>query len=402
MKGQSPFKRSLKRFTRNIPAIAGLVVILIAVVLAILGYLITPDKTNNANDQVLQITNKAPGFETKMLLKRKNKTIDQSGFFHTMLFGKQNPYEQIPVKEIRFEKDKVIAQELTGSDAYNPEKSYEIADILFAVDSKKKIEQTGNQINYFTIDGSPKSISLKEAQKQIEAENIVDKKFYLGTDKFGRDMLSRLIIGVRISLSVGIIAVVISLFIGIIMGCVAGYYRGKVDDLIMWFINVIWSIPTLLLVFAITLALGKGFWQIFIAVGLTMWVEVARVVRGQVMSLREIQFIEAAQSMGFSDIRTIFLHVLPNILGPIIVIAAANFASAILVEAGLSFLGIGVQAPMPSWGGMLNENYGYIIGKNPFLALIPGFAIMLMVLAFNLVGNGFRDALDVKTNLGEK
>lgn len=402
MKGQSPFKRSLKRFTRNIPAIAGLVVILIAVVLAILGYLITPDKTNNANDQVLQITNKAPGFETKMLLKRKNKPIDQSGFFHTMLFGKQNPYEQIPVKEIRFEKDKVIAQELTGSDAYNPEKSYEIADILFAVDSKKKIEQNGNQINYFTIDGSPKSISLEEAQKQIEAENIVDKKFYLGTDKFGRDMLSRLIIGVRISLSVGIIAVVISLFIGIIMGCVAGYYRGKVDDLIMWFINVIWSIPTLLLVFAITLALGKGFWQIFIAVGLTMWVEVARVVRGQVMSLREIQFIEAAQSMGFSDIRTIFLHVLPNILGPIIVIAAANFASAILVEAGLSFLGIGVQAPMPSWGGMLNENYGYIIGKNPFLALIPGFAIMLMVLAFNLVGNGFRDALDVKTNLGGK
>jgi peptide/nickel transport system permease protein len=167
----------------------------------------------------------------------------------------------------------------------------------------------------------------------------------------------------------------------------------------MWFINVIWSVPTLLLVFAMTLALGKGFWQIFIAVGLTMWVEAARIVRGQFLSLREMQYVEAAHSLGYSHFRTIMLHILPNTVGPLAVIAATNFASAIIVEAGLSFLGIGVQPPKPSWGGMLNENYGYIIGENPFLAIIPGIAIMLMVLAFNFVGNGLRDAMDVKTSI---
>jgi len=163
---------------------------------------------------------------------------------------------------------------------------------------------------------------------------------------------------------------------------------------------VVWAIPTLLLVFAIALALGRGFWQIFVAVGLTMWVDAARVIRGQVMSLREMLYIEAARSLGFSHFRTILLHILPNVLGPLMVVAAANFATAILIEAGLSFLGIGVQPPTPSWGGMLSENYGYIIGANPFLAIIPGLAIMLMVLAFNVVGNGLRDALDVRTSLG--
>jgi peptide/nickel transport system permease protein len=164
----------------------------------------------------------------------------------------------------------------------------------------------------------------------------------------------------------------------------------------MWLINVIWSIPTLLLVFAITLLLGKGFWQVFIAVGLTMWVNVARLVRGQVLATRELQYIEAARALGFSNIRIIGRHILPNILGPILVIAAANFASAIIIEAGLSFLGVGVQPPQPSWGLMIKENYNFIITQNPMLALAPGFAIMLLVLAFNLLGNGLRDALNVR------
>jgi ABC-type dipeptide/oligopeptide/nickel transport system permease subunit len=173
-------------------------------------------------------------------------------------------------------------------------------------------------------------------------------------------------------------------------------FRGKWDDIIMWFINVIWSIPTLLLVFAITLVLGKGFWQVFIAVGLTMWVNVARLVRGQVLSLREMQFIEATKALGFSNARIIIKHILPNIIGPVMVIAAGNFASAIVIEAGLSFLGVGVQPPQPSWGLMIKENYNFIITSNPMLALIPGIAIMLLVLAFNLLGNGLRDAFNVR------
>ena len=227
-------------------------------------------------------------------------------------------------------------------------------------------------------------------------KNIITKKYRLGTDKFGRDILSRLIIGTRVSLAVGLIAVLISLTLGIILGALAGYYRGWVDEVIMWLINVTWSIPTLLLVFAITMAMGKGFWQIFIAVGLTMWVSVARLIRGQVMAIKEMEYVQAARALGLTDSRIILRHILPNILGPVMVIAAGNFATAIIVEAGLSFLGIGIQPPQPSWGLMIKENYNFIITHNPLLALIPGFAIMLLVLAFNLLGNGLRDAVDVK------
>ncbi|MFN5642242.1 MAG: ABC transporter permease, partial [Sphingobacteriales bacterium] len=205
-----------------------------------------------------------------------------------------------------------------------------------------------------------------------------------------------LIIGTRVSLSVGGIALIISLTIGIFLGAMAGYYRGRVDAVIMWFINVVWSIPTLLLVFAITMALGKGFWQVFIAVGLTLWVSVARMIRGQVFSLREKEFIEATKVLAFSDFRIIVKHILPNVLGPVLVLGASNFASAIVMEAGLSFLGVGVQAPQPSWGLMIKENYNFIITNNPALALVPGLAIMALVLSFNILGNALRDALDVK------
>jgi peptide/nickel transport system permease protein len=205
-------------------------------------------------------------------------------------------------------------------------------------------------------------------------------------------------IGTRVSLSVGLISVFISLVIGIFIGALGGFFRGWIDTIVVWFINVVWSIPTLLLVIAITFALGKGFWQVFVAVGLTMWVEVARVVRGQILILREKEFVEAGRALGYSNPRIIFNHILPNIMGIVIVISAANFASAILMEAGLSFLGIGVQPPMPSWGSMIKENYGYIILDSAYLAILPGIAIMLMVLAFMLMGNALRDALDVKTS----
>ena len=161
---------------------------------------------------------------------------------------------------------------------------------------------------------------------------------------------------------------------------------------------MVWSIPSLLLVIANTFALGKGFWQVFIAVGLTMWVDVARIVRGQIFSIREKEYVEAAKALGFSNFRIIFRHILPNVLGPVIVISAANFSSAILLEAGLSFLGIGVQPPMPSWGTMIKEHYAYIILDSAHLAIFPGVAIMLLVLAFMMIGNALRDALDVRSN----
>ena len=244
-------------------------------------------------------------------------------------------------------------------------------------------------------DGLAKSISSKVVVTNPE-RYIKKKIFYFGTDKYGRDLLSRLIIGTRISFFIGFIAVFISLLIGVSIGAIAGYYGGKIDVLIMWLINITWSIPTLLLVIAITLALGKGYWQVFIAVGLTMWVEVARVVRGQVLTTKQQQYVEAAKALGYSNFRIIFKHILPNIIAPIIVISAANFAAAILIESGLSFLGIGAQPPTPSWGAIIKNHYNYIILGKPYLAIIPGLAIMSLVMAFMIIGNTLRDALDVK------
>jgi peptide/nickel transport system permease protein len=206
------------------------------------------------------------------------------------------------------------------------------------------------------------------------------------------------LVGSRISFFIGFIAVFISLIIGIFLGSVSGYFGGKIDDFVMFLINVAWSIPTLLLVIAITLALGKGYWQVFIAVGLTMWVEVARVVRGEVMSVKEQQYITAARALGLTDFRIILRHILPNVMAPVIVISTANFAAAILIESGLSFLGIGAQPPMASWGAMIKNHYNAIVLGQPYLAIIPGLCIMALVMAFMLMGNSLREALDVKAS----
>ncbi|MFM9945977.1 MAG: ABC transporter permease, partial [Bacteroidia bacterium] len=218
----------------------------------------------------------------------------------------------------------------------------------------------------------------------------------LGNDaSYGRDLFSRIIIGTRVSIAVGLVAVFISLIIGLIMGLLAGYYRGKVDAVVMWIINIIWSLPTLMFIIALTMAIGKGFWQIFVAVGLTTWVELARIVRGQVFSIREMEYVQAAKILGYNDFRIILKHILPNIWGTVIIMSVANFASAILLEAGLSFLGQGLQPPAPSLGQMIKENYGAITFEASHLAIFPGLMIALLVMSVNFIGNGLRDAFDV-------
>ena len=347
-----------RRLRKNKGAMIGLIVIAISFVIAIFAYFVASDSSPNADRQIVEIQAKKPGYKQLFLLVKKTKKTIATNFFVRLLFGAEDKNVYIPINNFHIANDSLIVE--------------------------KFIDEGVQERQAFA--------------KSLLADNnyIITKTFWLGTDRFGRDILSRLIVGVRVSLSVGLITVIISLSIGIILGAIAGYFGGRIDNMIMWLINVIWSMPTLLLVFGVTLALGKGFWQIFIAVGLTMWVNVARIIRGQVIALKELEYIEAAKALGIKNMGIITRHILPNVLGPVMVIAASNFASAIIIEAGLSFLGVGVQPPMPSWGLMIKENYNFIITHNPMLAMAPGFAIMILVLAFNLLGNGLRDALDVK------
>ncbi len=327
---------------------------------SLFAYVIAPDNSQYSNQMHLSIHSKSPGFSVQMLVIPTSLNNNQN-LLDRLFFGNLNPPKEIPISSYRFDNNYIYYSDYASID----------------------------------LEGVEKSIKLPEHSNAIHPF-VTHRTFYFGTDKYGRDLLSRILVGARISFSIGFIAVLISLLIGLVLGSLSGYFGGKLDTVIMWIINVTWSIPTLLLVIAITLALGKGFWQVFIAVGLTMWVEVARIVRGQVMSVKEMQYVTAARALGYTDFRIITKHILPNILAPIIVISAANFAAAILIESGLSFLGIGAQPPLSSWGAMIKDHYNYIILGKPYLALIPGFCIMSLVMAFMLIGNTLRDALDVK------
>ena len=352
---------ALQKFKQNFWGVLSFWFIVLVGLVSVFAYVIAPDNSQNANQMHLSIHSKKPGFKVTMLTIPSNIQTGQSTF-NRLFFGKISSDEEIPIS------------------------NYELTDTSL------------NYTEYASdgLEGIHKTISLNKFPNAQAGPYIKERTFVFGTDKYGRDLLSRILIGARISFSIGFVAVFISLIIGILLGSIAGYFGGKVDAVIMWLINVTWSIPTLLLVIAITLALGKGFWQVFIAVGLTMWVEVARIVRGQIIGVKEMQYVTAAKALGYTNFRIIVGHILPNIMAPVIVISAANFAGAILIESGLSFLGIGAQPPMASWGAMIKDHYNYIILGKPYLAIIPGLCIMSLVMAFMLMGNTLRDALDVK------
>lgn len=347
----TPSQIAWRKLRRNRMAVAGMSYIALCLLVAIFAYPLATDQTPHANDQILSLRKVPPGTCTQILrLPQGEATADGSWLTGWV------------------ERDKPLA--LAAGTSVTEENGFVYYTLWSGEQTQRKRSEFGEEIR------------------------VEERCFTLGSDGYGRDLWSRLLLGARVSLAVGALSVLLSLAIGLTLGLAAGYLGGWVDKVIMWFLSVMWSLPTLLLALALSFVLGRGFWQLFIAIGLSMWVEPARMVRGEAIAVRKRPFAEAAEALGYSKWRIMWKHVLPNVVSPLIIVAVANFGTAVLIESGLSFLGIGVEPPVPSWGRMIFEGYQFIMFENgQWLAIFPGIALILLVVSINLVGIGLRDAL---------
>jgi len=397
--------RVWKVFCRNTPALIGLVVFLLLCLLALFAPILSPDRTINASRQVSEAIRVPPGAKGKFL-RVANAQALESSLLKRIFLGEELSHKWLLMDSnaaVNISIDTIQVQLVAGDSRtflmpillFHPDESEPFNQ--FCLEHFSKPYYLNKSKCIWQQEGKFRSVTLDDMATTIYSENVPSFTWWMGSDGYGRDVFSRMLKGSRVSIGVGLAALVLSLIVGIPLGILAGYFGGITDRFIQGFISIIWSLPSLLLAMVLSFVLGKGFWQVFLAVGLTLWVDVARMVRGSVLSIKESSFIEAAKALGYSTPRILWVHVLPNLAGPVILVSTSCFATAILIESGLSFLGIGIQAPMPSWGNMLQEGYTQIVlSGGQWLAIFPGLAIICIVVSLNLIGYGLRDALDPK------
>lgn len=348
----------------NPPAFAAFWIIAAYALTAFAGYLIAPDNSANANRQLPELARLPPGATARVV--KIPVELKEQRLFQIWYEGDRSVYryDVLPNGERpRLENGKLIFRNKNG------------------------------YIQQISVDSSNFN-GMKPATAEAFVENL---RFPLGTDNMGRDLLSRLIIGCRVSLKIGLLAVLVTILLGTSVGAAAGYYGGWTDRALQWFMTVIWSVPTLLLAVALAFALGKGERQLFLAIGLGLWVELARVARGQTIELKTREFAQAARAAGLPNRSIILRHILPNLTGTIIILSCVNFSTAILLEAGLSFLGLGVSPPAPSWGRMIFEGYSFLaLSYGKQLAIFPGIAVALLILSLNTLALGLKDVFEAK------
>jgi ABC-type dipeptide/oligopeptide/nickel transport system permease subunit len=400
-----PWATARRRFLRNVPATVALVYLTLNGLVAVIGYPLLPDDTTHANFQLVELPKQAPGTAVVYFNQPIYPQPAQPGWWDYYRHGRPDAFRPLVTASVqRTDRNTMTAayidlrgkgQALSVPEFLLPLDKLAAQSQAWRAESGRPYALTGNVLQYFGTDGATHAVDADSLMQAFLDNHVVRRTFLMGTDGAGRDLWSRLMLGARLTLGIGLMAVLVSLLLGVTLGALAGFFRGRVDAVIMWLVSVVWSVPTMLLAIALAFALGKGTWQLFLAIGISSWVEVARIVRGQIFRLREMQFVEAAKALGYSPVRTILRHVLPNTTGPLLIVATANFAAAVLLEAGLSFLGVGVMPPAPSWGSMIREGYTQVMfDSGAWLAIFPCLAMVLVVISLNLVGLGLRDALD--------
>ena len=304
-----------------------------------------------------------------------------------------DPFRYLPYDELTFEEDYIIIRLGDYSERVHLANAvYRLSDATL---NELNTVRNG-QYRFMTLLGAEIDSDRNMLSSLVKEEHLVHKRFVLGTDQLGRDILSRLLVGGRLSLSLALVAILITVIVGVSLGVLAGYFGGWLSRILTWLLGLFWSIPAVLFVVIIALALVSARFGVMIGITSVLWVEMAQVIKSRVQSIKDQEYVKASRLIGLSHWRIIKRHILPNVTSPIYVIVAGAFADALMLEAGLSFLGVGITPPHPSWGNMIRTSYGYMLTENyAFMAVVPSVALLLVVLASVFLSNGLKKVLEV-------